>query len=89
MIWSGIIDCLIRDMTPLAGMPSYLAESPRVLLVWSSNKMPSKNVMLRIRGENMQKNTISQRTLRESIKVWRLINYEYGRIFIPPLMFYH
>ena len=75
MIWAGRRDNLEGYMTPLAGMSSSSVGYLRALLVWSSIQRPSKNLLLRIRGEKMQSNMSAQRTLREALKVWRLMQF--------------
>ena len=73
MIWAGRRDNLEGDTTPLAGMPSSSVVYLRELLVWYSIKSPNESVMLRITGENNNRNMSAQRTLREYLKVWRLM----------------
>ena len=75
MIWDGRRDHLVGDMTPLAGMPSSLAEEEK----WSSEcysmPRPSRSVMLYKREDNKHKNTSAQITSREAQKVWRLLQF--------------
>ena len=75
MIWSVRRDHPEGDMTPLAVMLSSLVASLRELLVCSSIKRPDKSVILKIRGDKNQRNIIAQRTLREALKLWRLVQF--------------
>ena len=62
-------------MTPLAVMPSSLAEEARESLEWSSITRPDRSVMLQKKEDKKQKNMNDQRNPRESQKVWRLLIY--------------
>ena len=73
MKWAGQRDNLEGDMTPLAGMPSSSEVYLKTSFVSSSIQMPDKIIILWIRDEKKQRNMISQRTLREALKVWRLM----------------
>ena len=75
MIWAGRRYHLVGDMTPLAGMPSSLAEEARGSLEWSSIPRTAGSVMLHKREYKKQKNAISQRTLSEDKKLWRLLQF--------------
>ena len=61
------------DMTILVGMPSSPVIYPRGLLVWLFIQIISGGFMLRIIGDKSQDNMSAQRTLREAIKLWRLM----------------
>ena len=73
MIWADRRYHLVGDMNPLAGMPSSLVEESMGSFEWSSIISPVISVMLRKIDEKKQKNVISQRTSRESQKMWRLM----------------
>ena len=75
MIWDGRRDHMGGDMTPLAGMHSSSVGYLRELLVRSSIQRPLESVVMRIRGEKNQRNMSAQRTLREALKVWRLLQF--------------
>ena len=60
-------------MNSSVGMPQSSVGYLRGLLVWYSTKMPSKYVMLHIKGENKKRNMSSKRTLGGDLKVWRLV----------------
>ena len=46
MIWAGIRDHMVGDMTPRVGMPSSFVGEARVSLEWSSIPRPVGSVML-------------------------------------------
>ena len=73
MIWSGINDHLVGDITPLAGMPSSLVGEARVSLEWYSIPRSSGSVMLPKIEEKKQNNMRAQITSREAQKSWRLL----------------
>ena len=75
MICTGRRYHIVGDMNPLAGIPSPLVGEARGSLEWSSITRPSVSVMLRKIEDNNKKKIISQRTSRESQKVWRLMKF--------------
>ena len=73
MIWAGRRDHMEGYITPIAGMPSSSVGYLRELLVWYSIQRPDESVMIQIRGEREKNNMSTQGTLREDLKVWRLV----------------
>ena len=73
MIWAGRRYHLERYMTPLVGTTSSPVVYLRELLLLSSIQRTSGSVMLRIRGEKNQITMSAQITLREYLKVLRLV----------------
>ena len=73
MIWGGRRDHLVGRMNPLVCIPSSFEGYPRGLLVWLYIKNPSKILIMRIRGEKKQKNTIDHMISKKYLKLWRLI----------------
>ena len=64
---------MVRDMTPLVGMPSSLVGEARGSLKCSSIPRPFGIMMLHKIEEKKQKNMSSQITLRGAQKVRRLL----------------
>ena len=75
MIWAGRRDHLLRDMTPLTGMPSSLVVEVRGSLEWSSIPRPAVSLIIQKIYEKKQKNMSAQRTSREAQKLWRLLKF--------------
>ena len=75
MIWASIRDHMEGDMTPLAVIPSSSVGYLRVLLAWYSIQRPDKILMMWIREEKKQTNMSAQITLKEALKVWRLLQF--------------
>ena len=79
MTWDDRIYHMVGDMTPLAGMPSSLAEEAKRSLECYSIPSPVLSVMLQKIEKKNQENMSAQRNPREVQNYGGFCNYEDGR----------
>ena len=70
-------------MNPLFGIPSLSGGYIRVLMLWFYTQNTGKLVMLQVRGDKQYNKLSYQRTLKEDLKLWRLMQFCGGRRCIP------